>query len=63
MGCGLCKSACPSEAISLVQREKRFQPDVPADPQEMYDRMQAEKNRPLRMLSMKSLKARVSGQK
>jgi ferredoxin len=63
MGCGLCKSACPSEAISLVQREKRFQPDVPADPQEMYDRMQAEKNRPLRMLSMKSLKARVSEQK
>ncbi|TYT75371.1 4Fe-4S binding protein [Desulfobotulus mexicanus] len=59
MGCGLCKSSCTSGAISLVQREEAFQPDVAADPQDMYDRMQKEKNRPLRMLSMKNLKAGI----
>lgn len=56
MGCGLCISTCPENALSLVERPEQFMPDVPFDAQEMYDRIQKEKDRPMRMLSMKNMK-------
>jgi electron transport complex protein RnfB len=35
IGCGLCVSACPSEAIQLVRKEERVPP--PADEMEWYE--------------------------
>lgn len=58
MGCGLCISTCPEQALTLTERAEAFMPDVPVDTQEMYDRIQAEKERPLRMLSLKNMKAK-----
>jgi ferredoxin len=41
LGCGNCVAACPSEAISLIKKEKEVTP--PEDIEELYDTIMANK--------------------
>lgn len=59
LGCGLCKTTCPSGAISMEKRQAERLPDMPADVQEMYDRIQEERNKPVRILSLNTIKKTI----
>jgi len=43
IGCGLCVTACPVEAISLVRRTAA--PEIPATNQEMLGKLLTEKGK------------------
>ena len=43
IGCGLCVTACPTEALSLVRREPL--PEIPATAQEMGMKVLTEKGK------------------
>lgn len=56
LGCGLCKTTCPTGAISMQLRPENRIPNIPSDVQEMYDRIKEEKGKPERILSLKTIK-------
>lgn len=61
LGCGLCKTTCPTFAISMEKRPENRLPDTPEDVQEMFDRIQAERNKPVRILSLNTIKKNIKG--